>query len=71
IDVTTISIRTGKFEARFFHLSFEEELGKVKSHSRSINNIVFLPDGRATGAVSKRVTSVSTASIHSESVFKA
>ena len=30
MDVTTTSTRIGKFDARFFHLVFEEEFGRVK-----------------------------------------
>ena len=30
MDVTTSSTKVGKFEARFFHLVFEEEFGRVK-----------------------------------------
>lgn len=45
-DVTTSSTRIGKFDARFFHLVFEEEFGRVKGHFGPINSIQFHPDGR-------------------------
>lgn len=32
MDISTTSTRIGKFEARFFHLAFEEEFGRVKGH---------------------------------------
>ena len=30
MDVTTTSTKIGKFDARFFHLIFEEEFAKVE-----------------------------------------
>ncbi|GFO34080.1 eukaryotic translation initiation factor 3 subunit i [Plakobranchus ocellatus] len=44
-DVTTTSTRIGKFDARFYHLVFEEEFGRVKGHFGPINSIAFHPDG--------------------------
>lgn len=46
MDVTTSSTRIGKFDARFFHLVFNEEFGRVKGHFGPINSIQFRPDGR-------------------------
>jgi len=46
MDVTTSSTKVGKFEARFFHLVFEEEFGRVKGHFGPINSLQFHPDGR-------------------------
>ena len=46
MDVTTTSARVGKFDARFFHLIFEEEIGRVKGHFGPINSVLFHPDGR-------------------------
>ncbi|XP_002734611.1 eukaryotic translation initiation factor 3 subunit I-like [Saccoglossus kowalevskii] len=46
MDVTTTSTRIGKFDARFFHLVFEEEFGRVKGHFGPINSVVFSPDGK-------------------------
>jgi translation initiation factor 3 subunit I len=43
--VTTTSARQGKFETRFFHLVFEDELGRVKGHFGPINTLAFHPDG--------------------------
>jgi len=45
-DVTTTSTRVGKFDARFYHLVFEEEFGRVKGHFGPINSVAFHPDGR-------------------------
>jgi len=46
MDVTTTSTRIGKFDARFFHLIFEEEFGRVKGHFGPINSVQFHPDGK-------------------------
>lgn len=32
MSVTTTSTRQGKFEARFYHKVFEEEIGRVRGH---------------------------------------
>jgi len=47
IEVTQTSSQTGKFEARFFHLIFEEEFARVKGHFGPINTLAFHPDGRS------------------------
>uniref|UniRef100_A0A023GIG9 Eukaryotic translation initiation factor 3 subunit I n=2 Tax=Amblyomma TaxID=6942 RepID=A0A023GIG9_AMBTT len=47
MDVTTSSVKAGKFDARFFHLIFEEEFGKVKDHFGPINSVAFHPDGKS------------------------
>ncbi|EEB07084.1 translation initiation factor eIF3i [Schizosaccharomyces japonicus yFS275] len=44
-DVTTTAARQGKFEARFYHTIFEEELGRVKGHFGPINTIAVHPKG--------------------------
>jgi len=36
-DVTITSLRQGKFETRFWHKIFEEEVGRVKGHFGPIN----------------------------------
>ena len=46
MDVTTTSTRIGKFDARFFHTVFEEEIGRVKGHFGPINSTAFHPDGK-------------------------
>ena len=35
MEVTTTSTRVGKFEARFYHLVFEEEFARVNSFNVS------------------------------------
>ncbi|KAG8184438.1 hypothetical protein JTE90_026356 [Oedothorax gibbosus] len=47
MDVTTTSSRVGKFDARFFHLVFEEEFARVKDHFGPINSVAFHPDGKS------------------------
>ena len=46
IQVTTSSTRIGKFDARFFHMVFNEEFARVKGHFGPINSIQFHPTGR-------------------------
>lgn len=41
MSVTTTSLRQGKFETRFWHKVFEEEVGRVKGHFGPINTYVF------------------------------
>jgi len=52
MEVTTSSTRVGKFDARFFHMVFMEEFGRVKGHFGPINSIAFHPSGTgyASGA---------------------
>jgi len=47
MEVTTTSSRVGKFDARFFHMIFEEEIGRVKGHFGPINSLAFHPDGKS------------------------
>jgi len=47
MEVTTTSARAGKFDARFYHLVFEEEFGRVKGHFGPINSLAFHPDGKS------------------------
>lgn len=44
-DVTTTAARQGRFESRFYHKLFEDELGRVKGHFGPINTIVAHPRG--------------------------
>ena len=44
-DVTTTLARQGKFEARFFHKIFGDEVGRVKGHFGPLNSIAVHPDG--------------------------
>lgn len=43
MEVTTTSARVGKFDARFFHMIFEEEFARVKGHFGPINSVAFHP----------------------------
>jgi len=47
MSVTTTSLRQGKFETRFWHKVFEEEVGRVKGHFGPINTIAVHPSGKA------------------------
>merc|ERR1711916_82575 len=44
-DVTTTHGKQGKFDARFYHMVFEEEIGSVKGHFGPINTVAFHPSG--------------------------
>jgi len=44
-DVTTTSQRQGKFEARFFHKIFEDEIGRVRGHFGPLNTVAVHPQG--------------------------
>ncbi|KAH8147515.1 uncharacterized protein LAJ45_08342 [Morchella importuna] len=44
-DVTTTSQRQGKFEARFYHKIFEDEIGRVRGHFGPLNTIAVHPQG--------------------------
>ena len=45
MDVTTTSARQGKFEARFYHKIFEEEIGRVRGHFGPLNYVAVHPKG--------------------------
>lgn len=47
MEVTTTYTKAGKFDARFYHLVFEEEIGRVKGHFGPINSLAFHPDGKS------------------------
>ena len=44
-DVTTTSASEGKFEARFYHKIFEDEIGRVKGHFGPLNCVAVSPQG--------------------------
>ncbi|GMG31690.1 unnamed protein product [Ambrosiozyma monospora] len=44
-DVTTTSSSEGKFEARFYHKIFEDEIGRVKGHFGPLNYVAIHPNG--------------------------
>jgi len=46
MDVTTTSARQGKFEARFYHKIFEEEVGRVRGHFGPLNYVAVDPTGK-------------------------
>lgn len=46
VDAAVYS-KSGKFEARFFHLIFEEEFARVRDHFGPINSVAFHPDGKS------------------------
>ncbi|CAM6105086.1 unnamed protein product [Calypogeia fissa] len=46
-QVTMSDRRAGKFEAKFFHKIYEEEIGGVKGHFGPINALAFNTDGRS------------------------
>jgi len=39
--------KSGKFDARFYHMIFEEEIGRVKGHFGPINTLEFHPSGKS------------------------
>jgi len=45
--VTQTDSRAGKFVVRFYHLVFEQEIGRVKGHFGPINTVAFHPSGRS------------------------
>jgi len=45
MSVTTTSLRQGKFETRFWHKIFEDEVGRVKGHFGPVNTIAVSPTG--------------------------
>eukprot|EP01080_Neovahlkampfia_damariscottae_P008396 gene8396-221_t len=45
--VTTTVARNAYFEARFFHMVYEEEIGTVKGHFGPIHALAFSPDGKS------------------------
>ena len=47
MSVTTTDARQGQFQAKFFHLVFEEEFAGVKGHFGPINSLAFHPDGKS------------------------
>lgn len=46
MDVTRTSARQGKFEARFYHKIFEDEIGRVRGHFGPLNTVAADPTGK-------------------------
>jgi len=46
MGVTQTSSRQGKFEARFYHKVFEEEIGRVRGHFGPLNTVAADPKGK-------------------------
>lgn len=46
MNVTQTSARQGKFEARFYHKIFEEEVGRVRGHFGPLNTVACDPTGK-------------------------
>ncbi|KAH0527727.1 hypothetical protein TsFJ059_002681 [Trichoderma semiorbis] len=47
MEVTTTSSRQGRFEARFYHKVFEDEIGRVRGHFGPLNTVAADPTGRS------------------------
>ena len=47
MSVTTTASMAGKFEARFFHMVYEDIFGLVKGHFGPINFLAFQPNGKS------------------------
>ncbi len=47
LQVTQTATGQGQFEAKFYHLIFEEEFARVKGHFGPINTLAFHPDGNS------------------------
>jgi len=62
--VTQSSTKSGHFQARFFHMIFEEELATVKGHFGPINTIAFSPDGLRYGVPIERMLLLTSSSIY-------
>lgn len=45
MSVTMTSVSAGQFEAKLYHMIFEEEFARFKGHFGPINSIVFDPTG--------------------------
>ncbi|KAJ9156565.1 Eukaryotic translation initiation factor 3 subunit I [Pleurostoma richardsiae] len=46
MDVTTTAARQGRFEARFYHKIFEDEVGRVRGHFGPLNSVAADPTGK-------------------------
>jgi translation initiation factor 3 subunit I len=47
MDVTTTDARSGKFEARFYHKIFEDEICRVRGHFGPLNYVAVDPNGKS------------------------
>lgn len=46
MEVTRTAARQGKFEARFYHKVFEDEIGRVRGHFGPLNTVAVDPTGK-------------------------
>ncbi|ERT02986.1 eukaryotic translation initiation factor 3 subunit I [Sporothrix schenckii ATCC 58251] len=46
MEVTQTAARQGKFEARFYHKIFEDEIGRVRGHFGPLNTVAVDPTGK-------------------------
>ncbi|KAL7676943.1 hypothetical protein ACOME3_003193 [Neoechinorhynchus agilis] len=44
-EVTTTTLKEGKFDARLFHLIYGNEFGRIKGHFGPVNSVRFHPEG--------------------------
>ena len=60
-EVTKTTTKAGKFDARFYHMIYEEEIGRVKGHFGPINSLKFHPDGKRLALIRAQLCNVDAA----------
>ncbi len=45
--MTQTAVSLGQFEAKLYHMVFEDEFARVKGHFGPINTLAFHPDGNS------------------------
>lgn len=48
--MTQTAVSAGHFEAKFYHMVFEEEFARFKGHFGPINTLAFHPDGNCAAS---------------------